>query len=143
MDELPADLAELAHAYDIATEFWDWRGQQGTVATASVSAVLTALGVDASDPAAALVAKRDLAWRRLLPPCVVVRDDQAAPVAVHVTHGTAARTWIELESGEVRPDLRQLDNWNPPRTVDDRLVGEATFEVPAGLPLGYHRLHAE
>src|SRR5947208_3483305 len=60
MDELPADLAELAHAYDIATEFWDWRGQQVTVATASVSAVLAALGVDASDPPAALGARR--AW---------------------------------------------------------------------------------
>jgi len=141
--ELPADLAELARAYGIATEYWDWRGQHVTVPAASVTAVLTALGVDAADPAAALAVKDDAAWARMLPPCVVVRDDRGAPVAMHVPHGAPARTWIELESGEQRPDLRQLENWNPPRSIGGRLVGEASFEVPAGLPLGYHRLHAQ
>ena len=140
---LPADLAELARAYGIATEYWDWRGQHVTVPSASVTAVLTALGVDAADPSAALAAKNDAPWGRMLPPCVVVRDDQGAPVAMHVAHGAPARIWIELESGEVRPDLRQLENWNPPRSIGGRLVGEASFEVPAGLPLGYHRLHAQ
>src|SRR4051794_33253184 len=141
--ELPADLAELARAYGIATEFWDWRGQPVTVAAASVSAVLTALGIDPTQPAAALAAKDDAAWQRMVPACVVVRDDQSAPVPVHVAHGAPARAWIELESGEIGADLRQVDNWNPPRAVGGRLVGEASFEVPAGLPLGYHRLHAQ
>src|SRR3954454_18447035 len=142
-DELPADLAELARAYGIATEFWDWRGQPVTVATSSVSAVLTALGIDPTNPAAALAAKDDAAWQRMVPPCVVVRDDQSISVPVHVTHGAPARAWIELESGEIGPDLRQVDNWDPPRPVGGRLVGEASFEVPVGLPLGYHRLHAQ
>nr|WP_269204480.1 4-alpha-glucanotransferase [Motilibacter deserti] len=38
--------------------------------------------------------------------------------------------------------MRQLDVWVDPREVDGRLVGEATFEVPGDLPLGYHELRA-
>ena len=140
---LPPDLAELAHAYGIATEYWDWRGQHVTVPAASVTAVLTALGVDAGQPAAALAAKADTAWGRMLPPCLVLRDDRGGEVPVHVAHGAPARAWIVLESGAAGPELRQIDNWNAPRTVGGRLVGEASFAVPAGLPLGYHRLHAE
>jgi len=142
MDELTAELAELARVYDIATEYWDWRGQHVVVSAATVRAVLDALGVDASDPAAALAAKADEAWRRMLPPCVVVRDDRPAAVAVHVRHGDPVETWLELEGGEHRSPLRQVDNWNPPRSIGGQLVGEASFELPAGLPLGYHRLHA-
>lgn len=36
-----------------------------------------------------------------------------------------------------------VDNWNPPRPIDDRLVGEATFELRGDLALGYHHLRAE
>ena len=39
-------------------------------------------------------------------------------------------------------DVRQLENWTPPRRSAGALIGEATFELPADLPLGYHRLHA-
>ncbi|HEX7428520.1 MAG TPA: 4-alpha-glucanotransferase, partial [Mycobacterium sp.] len=49
--------------------------------------------------------------------------------------------WIRLEDGSVRAGLQQLENHTPPYDFGDRLVGEATFELPADLPLGYHRLH--
>ena len=140
--DLTGELIELARAYGIATEFWDWQGRNTVVPARTVRAVLQALGVDARDPAAALDARADESWRRVLPPCVVARDDRSATVAVHVTHGDPADAWVELESGEAGPELRQVENWNPPRPLGDRLVGEASFELPAGLPLGYHRLHA-
>ena len=41
-----------------------------------------------------------------------------------------------------RYELRQLENWTPPREIDDGWVGEASFEIPADLPLGYHTLKA-
>jgi 4-alpha-glucanotransferase len=51
--------------------------------------------------------------------------------------------WIRLEDGTVRTGLRQLENNTPPYELDGRRIGEATFEVPADLPLGYHRLHVQ
>ena len=60
---------------------------------------------------------------------------------VHVTHGDPVDVWIRLEDGTVRAGLRQLENDRPPYDLDGRWIGEATFELPAGLPLGYHRLH--
>jgi 4-alpha-glucanotransferase len=50
--------------------------------------------------------------------------------------------WIDLETGSSRYGLRQLENWTPPRDVDGRLVGEALFEIPGDLPLGYHIVRA-
>jgi 4-alpha-glucanotransferase len=138
-------LAELADGYGIATEFWDWQGRHVRVAAETVVSVLQALGVDASTPeavSAALAARRDEPWRRLLPACVVTVAGETPSVPVHVEHGARVEIWVELEHGEVRDSLRQLENWNEPRQIDDRLVGEASFEVPGDLPLGYHTLHA-
>jgi 4-alpha-glucanotransferase len=47
---LDASLAELAHAHGVATEFGDWRGGGAAASTDAVTAVLTAMGVDASSP---------------------------------------------------------------------------------------------
>ena len=33
----------------------------------------------------------------------------------------------------------QADRWVEPREVDGALVGEATFDLPTDLPLGWHR----
>ena len=62
---------------------------------------------------------------------------------MHVTHGDPAGLWLRLEDGSVRTGLRQLENNTAPYDLDGRLVGEATFELPADLPLGYHRLHLQ
>ena len=74
---------------------------------------------------------------------IVGRAGATSPFWVHVTHGDPARLWIRLEDGTVRTGLRQLDNNSAPYDLDGRLVGEATFELPADLPLGYHRLHLQ
>ncbi|CAA9535694.1 MAG: GH77 [uncultured Thermoleophilia bacterium] len=138
-------LRDLAAAYGVATEFADWQGRAAPVAAATVVAVLAALGVDAPTPAAvrrALDEHGRATWSRMLPPCVVTRQDRTRSVDVHVRHGDPVEVWIELEDGGIGPGLGQLENWTPPRDIDGRLVGQASFEVPGDLPLGYHTLRA-
>jgi 4-alpha-glucanotransferase len=139
-----AELVQLARAYGVATEYWDWHGEHVTVSASTVRAVLDALGVDASTDQAVAVAVRqqaEAAWRRVLPPVLVLRSGQTSSVPVHVPHGAPVEVEIELEEGGRRP-LAQREHWVEPRLVDGAHVGEATFEVPAGLPLGWHVLHA-
>ena len=90
-------LAELADGYGIATEFWDWQGRHVRVAAETVVSVLQALGVDASTPeavSAALAARRDEPWRRLLPACVVTVAGATPFIAVHVEHGAPVEVWV-------------------------------------------------
>jgi 4-alpha-glucanotransferase len=138
-------LGELAAAYDIATDYWDWQGQHVQVSPDTIVKVLAGLGVDASTPASAwhgLAERHREPWMRMLPAFLAVRQHRTASVWVHVTHGNPAETWIELETGGTRDQLRQLENWTPPREFEGRWVGEASFEIPDDLPLGYHTLRA-
>jgi 4-alpha-glucanotransferase len=142
---LDPTLHDLAEAFGVATEYWDWQGRHISVDRATVVAVLAALDVDASTPeaaAAALANHHRYPWTQMLPSCMTIRQHRTASVWVHVSHGSPVRIWIELETGETRHELRQLENWTPPREIDDGWVGEASFEVPADLPLGYHTLQA-
>ncbi len=138
-------VRELAVAYGVAVDYWDWQGQHVLVPTATMLSVLAALDVDASTPESAqiaLAAKLDAAWRRMLPPVLVTRQGWQSTFEVHVPDGRPVEVWVELETGERRGGIEQRDNWNPPRTVDHELVGEATFAIPSDLPLGYHWVHA-
>ncbi len=137
-------LADLAKAMGVATEYDDWRGGNVIVPASTIVAVLRALGIDASDDAAAaraLAQEADRPWRRLLPPVVVCREGWTPWVPVHLPHGERAEVWVELEDGG-RRDVRQVDHWVPPRVIDGREVGEATYELPGDLPLGWHALVA-
>ena len=51
-------LIELAEAYGIAIEYWDWQGQHVQVTPATIAGVLAGLGVDASTPEKAWQAVR-------------------------------------------------------------------------------------
>ena len=140
MPSISADLLELAHAYGVATEFSDWRGRRLDVPAATVEAVLSAMDVDVARPGLALAAREDERWRRTLPPCVVAVQGQERTFWVHVDDGAPAQVSIDLEAGGRRDPVAQVDRWVPPREVDGRRIGEATFAVPTDLPLGYHRL---
>ena len=132
-------VRELAAAYGVAVDYWDWQGEHVLVAVDTMVAVLAALGVDASseDAArAALGAIADEAWRRMLPPVLVTRQGWRTTFDVHVPEGWPVDVWVELETGEHRGGVDQHDNWDPPRTVGGELVGEATFAIPGDLPLG-------
>lgn len=144
--DLDPVLRDLADAFDIATDYWDWQHRHVEVAPETIVAVLAGLGVDASTPEARQQALQDRQadrWTRMLPPCLALRADRTASVWVHVPHGDPVTVWVDLETGESRHHLRQLENWTPPREVDGRLVGEASYEIPQDLPLGYHTLRAK
>lgn len=140
-------LAELANHFGIATEFWDWKGRHTEIGDETIIAVLKSLEVDASTPESARAALEELhlrPWRRALPPCVVLEQGNPGWINVHVTSGADAAVSLRLENGETRR-ARQVENDNPDRELDGRWVGEATFQLPSDLPLGYHRivLHTE
>src|SRR5258708_6997640 len=126
MTDLPASLVELARRYGVATEYNDWtrRHTEG-------------------ERTVALVAHDRDYWARSLPPTIVGGFGVASSFWVHVTHGDPAGLWIRLEDGSVRTGLRQLKNNRAPYDLGDRWVGEATFELPGDLPLGYHQLHLQ
>jgi 4-alpha-glucanotransferase len=146
MVETPPSLGELARRYGVATEYEDWAGRQVDVPETTLVAVLAALGVSAAtedERVAALEAHDRDYWSRPLPPTIVARAGTESSFWVHVTHGEPVGLWIRLEDGSVRAGPRQLENHTPPYQLGDRLVGEATFELPGDLPLGYHRLYIQ
>jgi 4-alpha-glucanotransferase len=110
---MDADLVALAEAHGVATWYEDWHRQRREVSAESVIGVLGLLGVDATTPAAvrsALALVRTAREQRRLPGTVVVRHGTSRPLAESGT--------IILEDGA------ELD----------------VAEVPADLPLGWHRL---
>ncbi len=144
MRSLDPVLADLAAAHGVAAFFHDWRGGERQVPAPAVVSVLAALGVDASTPVAARAAldrARQGRWRDMLPTYLVVRAGTTAKVAVHVPHGEPVKVDLEVEGGG-RISLTQLMIWVDPHDVDGELIGEATFEIPDDVPLGYHYLHA-
>lgn len=144
--EVGPELAQLASAYGVATEYWDQSGNLHRISAVTVEAVLAAFGVEADSPEAceaALAAKRLDHWRRMLPPVFVMQQGAADAVTwVHVRDGAEVRLWVELENGAYRHDLVQVDNWTPATEVGGVMVGEASFRLPGDLPLGWHVLRA-
>ena len=140
MDDL---LRQCADAYGVATEYVDQAGQHQVVDDETVRRVLDALDVDTSSSESleqALSDRRLRDWRRTLPAVVVSRQARPAQVWVHVPHGTEVQVWVETEDGRI--PCSQVDRWVDPQFVDGAQIGEATFQIPADLPLGWHRLVA-
>ncbi|WP_372593155.1 4-alpha-glucanotransferase [Actinotalea sp.] len=143
--DLTDSLLSLADRCGIVPDFWGFDGSHRWVPAATVVSVLAALGVDASSPERVELAHRhaeDDVWRHTVPPVVVLREGAVAQVPVHVPDGAEAAVWVELEDGSTPRELSQADVYVPPREVDGVLVGRATFELPADLPLGWHTLVA-
>lgn len=137
-------LTALADRMGVACAYHDWAGNFVTVDPATVVAVLEALGLRAEseeDCAAALLDLDRQRWAHALPPTIVTRSGAEATFWAHVRHGAPAHVWIRLEDGMVLNGIRQADNFTPPFDLDGTLIGEATFVLPADLPLGYHRVH--
>jgi 4-alpha-glucanotransferase len=138
------ELRALANECGVATDYWDWQGRYVEVEHRTIVAVLAALGYDASSPEATARAREAVRldrWRRPLPPCTVIPAGTASSVWVHVPHGDLVTVRVECEDGSTA-QLEQVQHWVPPTEVDGALVGEATFALPATLPLGWHRLMA-
>ncbi|RNL87329.1 4-alpha-glucanotransferase [Halostreptopolyspora alba] len=114
------ELTRLAQEHAVATEYRDWRGHTVRVGADTLRCVLTALGLDVSDPKAALREHREREARRLLPPAVVTRHGHPPrpPTPGRAGGDTGPETWVELDDG-------------------------ARLDPGPDLPLGVHLLHAE
>lgn len=144
MSFIDGELAELARAHGVAVSYYDQAGTFREVSAETVLAVLSVLGVDALSEegrAQAWERHRLRNWRRTLPPVFVVRQGEVGRLWVHVPHGDSVAVDVETEEGWTR-DLPQLAHDVTPVEVDGVLIGEACFELPSDLPLGYHTVHA-
>ncbi|WP_197088338.1 4-alpha-glucanotransferase [Corynebacterium occultum] len=144
-------LRELATVHGVATEYWASSGEQVIVSEDTLLKILRALGVElgeADTPVdeamlrAALKHREELAATRPLPACVVAVAGEQKSFSVHVHDGAPAEVRIILEDGEILSPT-QVENWTPPREVDGVVWGEASFQLPAELPLGWHRIQLE
>jgi 4-alpha-glucanotransferase len=144
MTQPASSLVELARRFGVATDYEDWAGRRVVVPESTLVSVLAALGVAAateSERTAALTAYDRSYWSRPLPATILGRAGARTSFWVHVTHGHPAEVWLLLEDGTVHTGVRQVDNFTAPFDLDGRWVGEASFELPDDLPLGYHRVH--
>ena len=137
------DLARLADAHGIQTEYWSFFGDRVSVPASTLRAILRAMGVDAAtdaDVASALASAETDPWRDLLPPSFVSRPGERA-LPVMVADGHDVRLTVTLEDGSSR-DLPIPDQQPPSREVDGILRWRVEAPVPHDLPLGWHTVHA-
>ena len=109
------ELARLAAAHGVATQYNDQLDRPVRVSADSVVAVLHALGVDASTPAAVNAALADVEARPTTPPVIVMRASERRRVPL------TTPSVVVLESGG------EVD-------VEDDTI--------AGLPTGWHALRS-
>lgn len=142
MDE---QLTRLAGHHGVAVEYWDQGGSHHEVAPETVIAVLAGLGVAATTDAEVAASLRDSElsdWRRVLPPVFVHRRSRTGRIWVHVPHGTPLRCHLVWEDGSGAIPAEQVEHLVAPTDVAGVLTGEAAFEIPADLPIGYHQFQA-
>jgi len=138
------EVAELAQAYGVATEYWDQQGVHRVISAATLEKVMAALNLDvttAKGRQAAWDRINNGPWRQMLPAVVVARQGYEKYFHIHVPDGAPVVAWVVLESGGKVP-MPQVDRWVPARMIDGVLTGEATFAVPTDLPLGWHTIQA-
>ena len=138
---LPAadPLAALAAAFGVATTYRSAGGTHVAVPATTVRRVLAALGVDASDPAAALADAQSRRWSRLAAPTEVVRSGPGASVLVRAPADVAVHARIAFEEGG------QTEVTFTGAPVAEHGTGPGRrralpLQLPADLPDGYHRM---
>ncbi|MDO5738942.1 MAG: 4-alpha-glucanotransferase [Ornithinimicrobium sp.] len=140
MPELTPRLTELADAYGVATQFWDWQGRHTQVPTQTVLAVLGALGIQAEsddDIEAALAEVEEAPWIRILPPVTVVSEGERPQVPVHLADGTAFVVRLILEDGTTSA-VGARKQGKERREVDGVQAVRVFLDLPVDLPLGWH-----
>ena len=140
-----ASLHRLAEECRVATHYWGQAGNHVAVADEVIVEVLAALGINARDEYEIEQAWEEIRlrdWRRVLPPVFVTWRGEDRRLWVHVPHGEPVRARVEFADGDGR-DLHQWEWWVDPMSVDGVLTGEASFGVPADLPIGWHRIVVE
>lgn len=149
-DAVPPALVELAERCGVATSYTDARGVRQDITARTLRAVLAAMGVRAGDDddesgttaREALEENRLRPWRRVLPPTIVARQGAGARCAVHVPRGATVTLSAHLEDSAAPLDVELPDTPAESMEVDGVLVDRVELDLPASLPLGWHRLVA-
>ena len=139
------ELLGLAAELGVDTWFWGDDGARTEVSLSTLHGVLQALGVAAETAEDVRCSRRELRlapWRRLLPPVVVLREGSAFSLPVHARQGASVAVTLTTEDG-TRLELAKLDEWWETESLNGETVSRRIFGIPAGLPLGWHTLHAE
>ncbi|MEU0427098.1 4-alpha-glucanotransferase, partial [Streptomyces canus] len=137
------ELSRLAESYGVATSYQPSPDRTVAASATAVTLALTALGVDAGDPAAALAARERELRERLLPPTVVCWSGSPPAFVADLPEGTRLR--IATEQGETRsaadqlpPGVHRLTATAPDgRTADAHLiVAPPRLPAPPGRSYG-------
>ena len=145
-----SDLDRLAERLGIEPFYHDIWGNRRETSDATKRALAAAMGYPAGNGeelAASLHAVEDRAWRRMLPPVLVIDEGTPLSLALAVPAGLedADLTWTLTEEGGTahRASLRVGSlPLADQRTLDGVAYERRTVStrLPPTLPLGYHRL---
>ncbi|MQX37926.1 4-alpha-glucanotransferase [Roseospira navarrensis] len=148
------ELEALARRAGVSPEYWDAFGTHAVVPESTKRAFLTGMGMAAGDDVAAartLAALEADGWRRLAPPCLVLRCEAEGldrlPLVVSVPEPArdAVLDWrIEMEGATEGPQTGHLSLTGPDVTevgaadLDGQGVRRLSLALPVALPWGYH-----
>jgi 4-alpha-glucanotransferase len=141
-------IRAAAERCGVQQKFWDIFGKPHVTETDTNRAILSSFGFDTADEAtlAASVDRRDAAeWRCLLPPVLVVSGSGPVRIPIRAPQNVdSLELAIELETGERQNVLADFGKLEPGASaeIDGVTFVERVFELPSGLPLGYHKVKA-
>jgi len=138
-----------AKAWGIQPDYWDIFGKHHVTSFDTKRAILESLGIPAGSKEAlerALGERSRAEWSRLVPPCLVVSENQrprefAAHLPVALA-GQIARVALKMEDGASQTysvtlrDVPAVDS----AEFDGQRYLRKLLPLPASLPLGYHDL---
>ena len=142
-------LDRLADRMGIERSFDNAAGETVTASEETIRALLSAMGVEAGDEAAALALLDRLdeeEYGRALPPVVVRRAGEAVTAPVTLPHGTRTlRYTLTLESGETQSGVVGFGSLPRCRCITVGDVSYAERRLPLGKldKAGYHTLRVE
>jgi (1->4)-alpha-D-glucan 1-alpha-D-glucosylmutase len=140
-------LRRLAGLAGVESHYWDIEGTRHETCPDTARRLLSALGFPADDDAdltSSLAALEEREWRSIVPPVMVLRQDQEPVVPVHLPIDAPPVTiaWrIILEDGTVRTGERPRRELalEERRSIQRRDAESLSLPVPR-LPPGHHEL---
>jgi 4-alpha-glucanotransferase len=139
-------LDRAAAEFGIQPGYWDIWGRYRTTPAATIQAILRAKGVPADTEEQleeALTARARAEWERLLPPVLIVSEEEPRAIPVNLPvelAGQTATLTVRAEGGETI--VCELNLGEAPQVSVASIEGvtyvRRQAELPGDLPLGYH-----
>jgi 4-alpha-glucanotransferase len=147
----PSKLTRLARLYGVQTSYQDMRHETQTASEESLLAVLAVLGANVAgmdDVNAALLAREQELWRRMVEPVIVAWDGKAPPIRIRAEEATGGSLAYSIRTD----DGDRLDAASRPfgglpvkkrKTVGAIRYVERELQINQDFPRGYHRIRFE